>query len=69
MIECLDDKKVTEQIQKDLAQLNQRAESSGKSEDIWLNKLRLVPYSGTVNGLVDPWIKLMETYSRGARQT
>ena len=33
---------------------------------MWLNKLRPVPHSGMADGMVDPWIKLMNTYLRDA---
>ena len=60
-------KQVTEPNQNCLAQLNQRVEISGKSGDIWLNKLRPVSYTGTADGTTDPWIKHMDTYLHDAR--
>ena len=52
----------TDQFKKVFTELNQRSSAGDRASEACLNKLRPAPYSGTADGVVDPWIKLLESF-------
>ena len=48
-------------FRKGSTELNQRTGAKDRASDACVNKLRPAPYSGTADGVVDPWIKVVRT--------
>ena len=49
--------------------MNQRTGVGDRASEACLKKLRPAPYSGFANGVVDPWIKLMESFMKNLKMT
>ena len=58
-----------DQFKKVFMELNQRSNSGDRASEACLNKLRPAPYSGAADGVVDPWIKLMESFMENIKSS